>query len=161
MVGNQALEAVPAVRSYLDEIRERMEKTGIYPATDAIDLTATILQTVMNANLLLQVYKENGWEWGTSNSFSELAPEVLTLCSGDFDPFDFGLSEEQHTDLFLAGKLCVHLQAALLENEAKDSVMNAEYRLKTLLHCIHLKYPDVRPKRRKANVKTTSERSTM
>jgi hypothetical protein len=34
----------------------------------------------------------------------ELAPQILTLCSGALQPFDFGLSAEQHTELFLAGQ---------------------------------------------------------
>merc|ERR1711879_1112232 len=112
MVGSSELNAAPEVKRYLQAMNSDMRKNGIYPVKDAIDLTTTILQTVMDVNLTLQLQKS---PHTTQASFAELAPEVLTLCSGALDPFDFAIDPGQHYDLYLAGQLCVHLQAALLE----------------------------------------------
>ena len=40
-----------------------------------------------------------------------VAPEVLTLCGGALQPFDFSLPKELHRELFECGQLAAQLSA--------------------------------------------------
>ena len=62
----------------------------------------------------------------------ELAPEILTLCSGALQPFDFNLTPSQHEELFLAGQLFTHLYASRLGGTGPP-VLSDEQKLKVLL----------------------------
>ena len=72
-------------------------------------------------------------------SCGQLAPEILTLCSGALQPFDFGLSPEQHTELYLAGQLFTHLYATrFAEKEGARPTLTDEQKLTALLWILHL-----------------------
>ena len=63
-----------------------------------------------------------------------LSPDILTLCAGSCEPFDFALRPERLTDLYESSQLNVHLYAALHDRAASDAVMRETDRLDTLLH---------------------------
>ena len=143
----------------------RLQGSGIYPVRDAVDLAMTCMQTMMDANLALQIRMATGGEeaavggrgawprsWGELKalvlergrgeaaapaadgeavplaaagtgevaapappprlpSFFSLAPQIVTICGGSFSPFDFGLSQPQHTQrrpafFFVTHSLC-------------------------------------------------------
>ena len=72
----------------------------------------------------------------------ELAPEILTLCSGSLKPFDFGLTAEQHTSLYHAGQLFTHLYATVFSGEEGGArPLSDEQKLKALLWVLRLDYP--------------------
>ena len=81
---------------------------------------------------------------GGRGDLFELSPQILTLCSGGLQPFDFGLSPEHHHELYLAGQLFVHLHAAHLSEKDADrpapfpAVLSQEQKLKALLYVLHL-----------------------
>uniref|UniRef100_A0A7S0JFX3 PNPLA domain-containing protein n=1 Tax=Calcidiscus leptoporus TaxID=127549 RepID=A0A7S0JFX3_9EUKA len=71
---------------------------------------------------------------------SKLAPQIMTLCAGELDAFDFGLTADMHKDLYRVGQLCVHMHAAQLEGEARGpQVMTFLARLQVILLMLHLK----------------------
>ena len=72
----------------------------------------------------------------------ELAPQILTLCSGGLQPFDFTLSPSQHHELYLAGQLFTHLYAAVLSGPDAPPPLSEEQRLKVLLWVLRLDYPE-------------------
>jgi len=84
-----------------------------------------------------------------------LAPEVLALCNGALDPFNFLMRKQQHRDLYLCGQLCLHMHAALASEARPEQmdpetsleargvtsaklVMSDEARLKSILTILHL-----------------------
>ena len=75
----------------------------------------------------------------------ELAPQILTLCSGALQPFDFALSPAQHYELYLAGQLFAHLHAAEHGRTSRSkegaATLSAEQKLRALLFVLHLDYP--------------------
>ena len=71
----------------------------------------------------------------------ELAPQIITLCSGQLQPFDFGLVPAQHQALYQAGQLFTHLYAAAMSGEEGPRVMSDEQKLKALLWVLRLDYP--------------------
>ena len=75
----------------------------------------------------------------------ELAPEILTLCSGSLQPFDFALTPEQHHELYLAGQLFTHLYAAHLHDGASTPTLSPEQKLKALLFVLQLGYEKSEP----------------
>jgi hypothetical protein len=125
------------------------------------------MNMMMDANLKLQIQRAGGKldtpaEGATAPIF-EMAShlrqdgsKILTVCGGNFDPFDFGLTKPQHEELFHSGQLCVHLLAS---NDARrrcaersegpsaaadvPAVLSGDARLKALLYIMHLDYPAV------------------
>lgn len=82
----------------------------------------------------------HGGEAPLAAGLSKLAPHILTLCAGELDAFDFGLTSDMHKDLYLVGQLCVHMHAAQLEGEARGpQVMSFLARLQVILLMLHLK----------------------
>jgi hypothetical protein len=117
------------------------------------------MNLMMDANLKLQIQRAGGQilapsEGSTAPIFGMANPQsrapILTICGGNFDPFDFGLTKAQHEELFHSGQLCVHL---LANNESRGghegscntAVLSEEARLKALLHIMHLDYPATCP----------------
>lgn len=72
-------------------------------------------------------------------SLFDLAPQILMLCSGGLQPFDFKLSPDQHHELFLVGQLFTHLHAAQLGREdGLPPVLSDEQKMKILLLILYL-----------------------
>ena len=72
-------------------------------------------------------------------SLFDLAPQILMLCSGGLQPFDFKLSPDQHHELFLAGQLFTHLHAAQLgRDDGLPPVLSDEQKMKVLLLILYL-----------------------
>ena len=103
-------------------------------------LMTTSMAVMMDANLLLQMGQP-----GSGTTVGDLAPEVLTLCGGALQPFDFNLPKESHRALFECGQLAVHLlaaqHAAARGAEGKNAVLSDEHRLQALLLLLTLDYP--------------------
>jgi len=116
---------------------------GVYPVRSVVDLATTACAVMMDANLLLQVkqvHTINKQIKATGEQLNlKLSPEVLVLNGGSLDPFDFKLTKNQHRELYYSGQLCVHLSAALTDEDAE--VMPAESKLKALLLGKYLEYP--------------------
>ena len=77
----------------------------------------------------------------SKRSIFNLAPQILTLCSGGLQPFDFALRPGQHHELYLMGQLFTHLHATQLgrdDGRKPRAVMSDEQVLKTLLLMLHL-----------------------
>jgi len=73
---------------------------------------------------------------------SKLAPQILMLCCGELNSFDFALTPDQHLDLYYMGQLCVHMHAAQLEGQQRaPQVMSNQAKLKLILLLMHLKPP--------------------
>ena len=82
----------------------------------------------------------NGDEQERRGNVFELAPQIITLCSGAMQPFDFGLSPRQHKELYLAGQLFAHLYAAVLNSDEDECppALSDEQKLKALLWVLRL-----------------------
>ena len=144
LVGASALKEAPAVRERLDTMGKRLKSRGIYPVRDALDLMTTSMAVMMDANLLLQMREPgNGGEVEVRDAtVGDLAPEVLTLCGGALQPFDFSLPKELHRELFECGQLAAHLLAAQHGGGgAETGVMSDEHRLQALCLLLSLDYP--------------------
>ena len=142
LVGASALKEAPSVRERLDTMGKRLKSRGIYPVRDALDLMTTSMAVMMDANLLLQMREPgNGGEVEVRDAtVGDLAPEVLTLCGGALQPFDFSLPKELHRELFECGQLAAHLLAAQ-HGGAETGVMSDEHRLQALCLLLSLDYP--------------------
>lgn len=74
-------------------------------------------------------------------SIFNLAPQIITLCSGGLQPFDFAMRPDQHHELYLAGQLFTHLHASQHgrdDERQPPPVMTDEQMIKTLLLMLHL-----------------------
>merc|ERR1712217_30552 len=142
MGSEQELRDFPKVVSHLEESRER--KKALFSVKTALDLIMTCVNIMMDANLLLQIQQatmKKGF-LEASGGLSALAPEVLTLCGGRLDPFDFNLSKDQHYELFLSGQLSVHLHSCFVDGRQQcQQALSVKDKLKSLLYCLHLGYP--------------------
>ncbi|CAK0803225.1 unnamed protein product [Prorocentrum cordatum] len=100
---------------------------------------------MMDANLMLQVKAAL-----SKADVKHLAPEILTICGGRLDPFDFLMAKEQHRDLYYSGQMCVHMHSERVEideaekggaeGEAKR-VMGDEDLLKCVLFLLNMDVP--------------------
>jgi len=168
VVGGETLASAPAAHSALESIQSTLRHKGIYPVRDCVDLMMTSMNVMMDANLALQIGNARSslarrpGVSASRESIFELVPEVLTLSGGGLSPFDFGLSKEQHRDLYLGGQLAVHLHAAQYTSQTRliataaaasaadeepaldargEAVMSRVDRLKALLYLLHIDYP--------------------
>ena len=114
-------------------------KPTLFSVKTILELSMTSVNIMMDANLVLQIAQATAKMNLQGGGISELAPEILTLCGGRLDPFDFNLTNEQHRELYLSGQLSTHLHASMVDQSTK--VMSEEQRLKLLLFCMHLDYP--------------------
>lgn len=133
LVGASALGSSPELKQELEGIKHALQETGLYPVRDPLQLMTTSVNVMMDANLMLQVGRATGLK---EMKLSELAPQILTLCCGKLDPFDFSLGKKQHRDLYYAGQLSVHFHASQVDDSAM--VMTPEQKLKTVLLVLHL-----------------------
>eukprot|EP00747_Dinoflagellata_sp_TGD_P135059 gnl/TRDRNA2_/TRDRNA2_175410_c0_seq1.p1 gnl/TRDRNA2_/TRDRNA2_175410_c0~~gnl/TRDRNA2_/TRDRNA2_175410_c0_seq1.p1 ORF type:complete len:523 (+),score=106.01 gnl/TRDRNA2_/TRDRNA2_175410_c0_seq1:89-1657(+) len=131
------------LREFLDTEWHKLQEGGLYPTADPLELMATCMNTMMDANLMLQIkYAAHG----QNKKITQLAPEVLTLCSGKCDPFDFGMTKAMHKNLFQAGQLLCHMHASYVDAGYGEfwskmmgkTVMAEEDRMKTVLLLAHL-----------------------
>ena len=70
----------------------------------------------------------------------ELAPEILTLCSGSLQPFDFTLTPDQHAELYQAGALFTHLYASMASGTHPPCLSDAQ-KLTALMLVLNLDPP--------------------
>merc|ERR1712118_349419 len=101
-----------------------LENKGIYPVQDALDLMTTCCNVFMDANLSRQMKGALHEKGLPEKGLSKLAPEILTLCGGRLDPFNFDLSKDNHQNLYDAGQLMVHLYASRVDKS--DAIMSKE-----------------------------------
>eukprot|EP00316_Scyphosphaera_apsteinii_P011485 CAMPEP_0119305014 /NCGR_PEP_ID=MMETSP1333-20130426/6104_1 /TAXON_ID=418940 /ORGANISM="Scyphosphaera apsteinii, Strain RCC1455" /LENGTH=719 /DNA_ID=CAMNT_0007308011 /DNA_START=141 /DNA_END=2300 /DNA_ORIENTATION=+ len=163
LLGEAQLKASPRPAAELGDAQSTLWRSGVYPTQGIIDFATTTINIMMDANLALQIEKaENaarqhlGSQWGLHGGLHEqhttrdeqrhdlfaLAPQILTLCSGGLQPFDFSLKRHQHHEMYLAGQLMVHLHACQLpEPHELPSIMSDEQKLKALLFVLYLEYP--------------------
>ena len=156
-----ALESAPSVRSELEAMGDELWHRGVYPTRDLTDFATTCVNIMMDANLDLQIegalqqvkpvslssllgrgshapeVRDRSNE--QKRSIFNLAPQILTLCSGGLQPFDFDMRPEEHHELYLLGQLFTHLHASQVDQEESlASIMTDEDKLKTLLLMLHL-----------------------
>ena len=141
LTGAAPLDAAPDLRSDFEQVGQQLMAEGCYPVRSPFDLMMTSVQTMMDANLALQIkgaLRAQATTTATSQPAAasatatsaagkggaasrppasspglfDLAPEIITLCGGSLSPFDFALGKAQHLDLYHAGQLCTHLIAA-------------------------------------------------
>ena len=140
LTGAAPLDAAPGLRSDFEQVGQQLMAEGCYPVRSPFDLMMTSVQTMMDANLALQIKGALRAQATTATSqpaaasatatsaagksgaasrppalspgLFDLAPEIITLCGGSLSPFDFALGKAQHVDLYHAGQLCTHLIAA-------------------------------------------------
>ncbi|CAK9068321.1 Uncharacterized protein SCF082_LOCUS34427 [Durusdinium trenchii] len=112
---------------------------ALFSVKTILDLAMTSVNIMMDANLVLQIAAATAKMNLTGGGISELAPEILTLCGGRLDPFDFNLSKEQHRELYFSGQLSTHLHASMVDKSSE--VLSDEAKLKLLLFSMHLDYP--------------------
>lgn len=143
-----ALAKFPKVSEYLQAYRTKT-KDGLFSVRNPIDLALTSVTVMMDANLLLQVKGALA-----KTDVSHLAPEILTICGGRLDPFDFLMAKEQHRDLYLSGQMCVHMHSDRVENDlaikagaqsGDNMFLGDEDLLKFLLYLIHMDPPASAP----------------
>ena len=106
------LTLTPGMKEKINEMQDFVKCEGLYPVDDCLLFGMTCCNVMMDANLMLQIQlalKESGKE----PSLRSMAPEILAICSGAMNPFDFNLTKQQHLDLYHSGQLCVHMHAAL------------------------------------------------
>ena len=147
-----ALIKASGIKAHLDKEKKIIENHGVYPVHSCLSFAMTCCQVMMDANLMLQLKLSKARKGEqVDDGLDGLIPEVLALCGGGLDAFNFDLSKDQHLDLYLCGQLAVHLHAALFtEKHARESpdsngdeeagrhVMCDDDRLKTLLLLLHL-----------------------
>jgi predicted acylesterase/phospholipase RssA len=158
IVGSAELESTPQLQRELVGAQDRLWRTGVYPTRDIPSLATTCLNVMMDANLDLQIEKSTERAWRASGeegsdedealspftrrrqrSLFNLAPQILTLCSGGLQPFDFSLTREQHHELYLLGQLFAHLHASQHgRGDGLPAVMTDEQKAKTLLLMLYL-----------------------
>merc|ERR1740130_2370614 len=66
-----------------------------------------------------------------------VAKNIVTMCCGTLNPFDFFLTNDQHKDLYLSGQLCTHIHAARAEQDSSQILPN-EGLLQAMLFMLHL-----------------------
>ena len=168
IVGRQLIDKHPRLREELCDAQSRLWREGAYPTRELIDFATTCVNIMMDANLDLQIEaarkarraqarmmgpfesgeaspvirEEESVKDGAERRghIFELAPEILTLCSGAYQPFDFKLTAAQHGELYLAGQLFTHLYAARLSGQGPPA-LNDEQKLQALLWVLRLDYP--------------------
>ena len=169
-----AFESYPTLMAQLERAQSTLWTEGAYPTREMIDYATTCVNIMMDANLDLQIEAarrtlraakrakaaggtptaDEAYDGDSSpapredlerrGDVFELAPQILTLCSGALQPFDFGLTRAQHHELFLAGQLFAHLYAAVLGSDSTTPcppTLSDEQRLKALLWVLHMDYP--------------------
>ena len=117
---------------------------GMYRTRNFVELLSTMLQAVMESNVAMQVIRSEpelgrgasacGHYRGEIPDVLTLAPEILTLCAGSCDPFEFSATSGRLTDVYQSSQLNVHLYAALHDPSTSDAVMSEADRLEALLH---------------------------
>jgi len=137
VIHKEKLATFPKAAEHLTALMQ--QKPMLFSVKTILDLSMTSVNIMMDANLVLQIAQATAKMNLCGGGISELAPEILTLCGGRLDPFDFNLSNEQHRELYLSGQLSTHLHASMVDESTK--VMSEEQRLKLLLYCMHLDYP--------------------
>jgi len=142
-----ALARFPKISEYLKAFKTKT-KDGLFSVRSPIDLALTSVTVMMDANLLLQVKGAQA-----KADVTHLAPEILTICGGRLDPFDFSMAKEQHRDLYYSGQMCVHMHAERSEiheaekggavscmSEGKYFLQDESF-LKFLLFLLHMDAP--------------------
>jgi len=134
----EILEKHPKVMKFLDQILEK--SPALFSVKTILDLALTSVNIMMDANLALQIEAATAKKgFRQSAGISGLAPEILTLCGGKYDPFDFNLTKDQHRELYLSGQLSTHLHASIVDQST--AVLSDQDKLKTLLFMLHMEYP--------------------
>ncbi|CAE7519502.1 unnamed protein product [Symbiodinium pilosum] len=127
----EKLKNHPEVMAHLD--MQKNKSPSLFSVKSILDLALTSVNIMMDANLVLQIEAATAKKgFRQSSGISGLAPEILTLCGGKYDPFDFNLTKDQHRELFLAGQLSTHLHASVVD--ATSEVLPDEGKLKTVLY---------------------------
>ncbi|CAE7503104.1 unnamed protein product [Symbiodinium natans] len=140
IIPDEKLKKHPDVMAHLNEHMQKMPT--LFSVKSILDLALTSVNIMMDANLVLQIEAATAKKGFRQNSgISGLAPEILTLCGGRYDPFDFNLTKEQHRELFLAGQLSTHLHASIVDESSQ--VLSDEGKLKTMLYTLHMDYPKI------------------
>ncbi|CAE7623138.1 unnamed protein product [Symbiodinium sp. CCMP2456] len=138
IIPDERLEKYEKVMAHLK--MKSQESPTLFSVKTVLDLALTSVNIMMDANLVLQIEAATAKKgFRQSSGISGLAPEILTLCGGRYDPFDFNLTKEQHRELYLAGQLSTHLHASVVDGSSQ--VLNDEGKLKTMLYMLHMDYP--------------------
>lgn len=149
-VSSDTLSRAPGMKQKIDSMQASVKCDGLYPVDNCILFGMTCCNVMMDANLMLQI-KLAMKESGKDLSLRGMAPEILSICSGAMNPFDFLLTKQQHRDLYHSGQLCVHMHAAMHTEHAGETeevrensklVMSDDARLKTIYSILHMDYPD-------------------
>ncbi|CAJ1350200.1 unnamed protein product [Effrenium voratum] len=140
IIPKDKLEKHPKVMEHLSTLISK--KPTLWSVKTIMDLAMTSVNIMMDANLVLQIAAATARkQLPLDGGISELAPEILTLCGGRLDPFDFNLTKDQHRELYLSGQLSTHLHASIVDKT--NEVLSDEGKLKTLLYSMHLDYPQM------------------
>jgi len=140
----EQMEKLPKVMEFMKSYQSKT-KEGLFSVRDPLNLALTSVTVMMDANLMLQV--KAALAKSKAVSVTDLAPEILTICGGRLDPFDFMMAPEQHRDLYNSGQASVHLHArrvsqkASSEGEPHEEIMSEESHLKFLLFFLHMDPP--------------------
>ncbi|CAK9095546.1 unnamed protein product [Durusdinium trenchii] len=137
IIPEESLQKFPKATEHLKSLMNK--KPALFSVKTILDLAMTSVNIMMDANLVLQIAAATAKMNLTGGGISELAPEILTLCGGRLDPFDFNLSKEQHRELYFSGQLSTHLHASMVDKSSE--VLSDEAKLKLLLFSMHLDYP--------------------